>query len=305
MKKIALSLVALGLFTALPGFAATPAPLPAAIANHDGPIRIAVIRNLGSDDNTTQFIAGAIQEGKKLGFKVSTFLSNGDDAKFQDFVNQAISQKYDGIILSQGRDPYSTALVKKAVDAGIKVAVFDTAVRMPGDKFSYALNQRLPEDIRVRKSYEVSPHWHPRKCSSKKTYEYRIFNDEFPDPLCRLYTHFTYTKLDIDRMNAAAGYLIGEHDFKSFCSIHTQTETTVRTITDLSVKKEGSLITIRVTGTGFLYNMVRIIAGTLIEVGNGKYPPEHIKEILKHCDRSCAGPTAPARGLTLVEYEFL
>ena len=134
MKKIALSLVALGLFTALPGFAATPAPLPAAIANHDGPIRIAVIRNLGSDDNTTQFVAGAIQEGKKLGFKVSTFLSNGDDAKFQDFVNQAISQKYDGIILSQGRDPYSTALVKKAVDAGIKVAVFDTAVNgeIPG-----------------------------------------------------------------------------------------------------------------------------------------------------------------------------
>ena len=163
----------------------------------------------------------------------------------------------------------------------------------------------LPEDIRVRKSYEVSPHWHPRKCSSKKTYEYRIFNDEFPDPLCRLYTHFTYTKLDIDRMNAAAGNLIGEHDFKSFCSIHTQTETTVRTITDLSVKKEGSLITIRVTGTGFLYNMVRIIAGTLMEVGNGKYPPEHIKEILQQCDRSCAGPTAPARGLTLVEYECL
>ena len=191
------------------------------------------------------------------------------------------------------------------VHARCNYAVFDTAVRMPGDKFSYALNQRLPEDIRVRKSYEVSPDWHPRKCSSKKTYEYRIFNDEFPDPLCRLYTHFTYTKLDTDRMNAAAGYLIGEHDFKSFCSIHTQTETTVRTITDLSVKKEGSLITIRVTGTGFLYNMVRIIAGTLIEVGNGKYPPEHIKEILQQCDRSCAGPTAPARGLTLVEYEFL
>ena len=128
MKKIALSLVALGLLTTLPGFAATPAPVPAAIADHDGPIRIAVIRNLGSDDNTTQFVAGAIQEGKKLGFKVSTFLSNGDDAKFQDFVNQAIGQKYDGIILSQGRDPYSTALVKKAVDAGIKVSVFDTAV---------------------------------------------------------------------------------------------------------------------------------------------------------------------------------
>ena len=93
MKKIALSLVALGLLTSLPGLAATPAPVPAAIASHDGPIRIAVIRNLGSDDNTTQFVAGAIQEGKKLGFKVSTFLSNGDDARFQDFVNQAIRQK--------------------------------------------------------------------------------------------------------------------------------------------------------------------------------------------------------------------
>ncbi|HBH16592.1 MAG TPA: sugar ABC transporter substrate-binding protein, partial [Leclercia adecarboxylata] len=132
MKKFALSLLALGLLSAVPGYAATPAPVPAAIADHQ--VRIAVIRNLGSDDNTTQFVSGAVSEGKKLGFKVSTFLSNGDDAKFQDFVNQAITQKYDGIILSQGRDPYSTALVKKAVDAGIKVAVFDTAVtgEIPG-----------------------------------------------------------------------------------------------------------------------------------------------------------------------------
>jgi len=104
MKKITFSLIALGLFNATAAFAETPTPLPAAIAEHSGPIRIAVIRNLGSDDNTTQFVSGAIQEGKKLGFKISTFLSNGDDAKFQDFVNQAISQKYDGIILSQGRD---------------------------------------------------------------------------------------------------------------------------------------------------------------------------------------------------------
>ena len=105
MKKMTLSLLALSVVSAIPGYAATPAPVPAAIAEHQGPIRIAVIRNLGSDDNTTQFVSGAILEGKKLGFKVSTFLSNGDDAKFQDFVNQAISQKYDGIILSQGRDP--------------------------------------------------------------------------------------------------------------------------------------------------------------------------------------------------------
>ncbi|CCG89099.1 sugar ABC transporter substrate-binding protein [Erwinia piriflorinigrans] len=132
MKKFTPSLLALSLFATLPVFAADTA-VPAAIANHAGPVRVAVIRNLGSDDNTTQFVAGAVQEGRKLGFKVSTFLSNGDDARFQDFVNQAISQKYDGIILSHGKDPYSTALVKRISEAGIKVAVFDTPVNQAID----------------------------------------------------------------------------------------------------------------------------------------------------------------------------
>ena len=191
------------------------------------------------------------------------------------------------------------------VHARCNYAVFDTAVRMPGDKFSYALNQRLPEDIRVRKSYEVSPDWHPRKCSSKKTYEYRIFNDEFPDPLCRLYTHFTYTKLDIDRMNAAAGYLIGEHDFKSFCSIHTQAETTIRIIHSLNVTKEGDIIRIRVTGNGFLYNMVRIIVGTLVAIGRGQMDIACIAHVLETGNRELAGPTAPAQGLMLMQYEIM
>ncbi|CUY41946.1 TPA: sugar ABC transporter substrate-binding protein [Serratia marcescens] len=127
MKNLKTSLLALSLLAALPLQAAETA-VPAAIAQHQGPVRIAVIRNLGSDDNTTQFLAGAIQEGRKLGFKVDTFLSNGDDARFQDFVNQAISQKYDGIILSQGRAPYSTELVKRIAAAGIAVAAFDTDV---------------------------------------------------------------------------------------------------------------------------------------------------------------------------------
>ena len=129
MKKITLSLLALSLLNATAAFA--DATVPAVIANHEGPGRIAIIRNLGSDDNTTQFVAGAIQEGRKLGFKVSTFLSNGDDARFQDFVNQAISQKYDGIILSHGKDPYSTALVQHIAAAGIKLSVFDTPVNTP------------------------------------------------------------------------------------------------------------------------------------------------------------------------------
>lgn len=131
MKKITLSLLAVSLLNASAAFA--DATVPAVIANHEGPVRIAIIRNLGSDDNTTQFVAGAIQQGRQLGFKVSTFLSNGDDARFQDFVNQAISQKYDGIILSHGKDPYSTALVQRIAAAGIKLSVFDTPVNTPVD----------------------------------------------------------------------------------------------------------------------------------------------------------------------------
>lgn len=194
-------------------------------------------------------------------------------------------------------------------DAGVHArcnyAVFDTKMRMPAEKFAYALNQRLPEDIRIRCSKEVEANWHPRKCRSVKTYEYRILNEEFPDPLDRLYAHFTYLKLDVEKMREAAQYLVGEHNFKSFCSIHTQAESTVRTITALTVERTGSVITIRVSGTGFLYNMVRIIAGTLMEVGTGKYPPERVKDMLEVCDRGVSGPTAPARGLTLVRYDFL
>ena len=194
-------------------------------------------------------------------------------------------------------------------DAGVHAlcnyAVFDTGMRMPASKFAYALNQRLPEDIRIRRSEEVCAGWHPRSAKSIKTYEYRILNEEFPNPLERLYAHFTYLSLDEGKMRQAAAFLVGEHDFKSFCSLHAQVETTVRTITELTVKRQGSRIVIRVSGTGFLYNMVRIIAGTLMEIGAGKYPPGRMREILEACDRSAAGPTAPARGLTLTEYRFL
>ncbi|MBQ7839037.1 MAG: tRNA pseudouridine(38-40) synthase TruA [Lachnospiraceae bacterium] len=190
------------------------------------------------------------------------------------------------------------------VHARCNCAVFDTRMRMPASKFAYALNQRLPDDIRIRKSEETATDWHPRKCSSIKTYEYRIVNEEFPDPLNRLYAHFCYLKLDAEKMQRAAKYLVGEHDFKSFCSVNTQAESTIRMITKITVDRQENQILIRVSGTGFLYNMVRIIAGTLLEVGAGKYEPEYVQEILAACDRSKAGPTAPARGLTLVKYEF-
>ena len=106
-------------------------------------------------------------------------------------------------------------------------------------------------------------------------------------------------------MQQAAAYLVGEHDFKSFCAVAAVVETTVRTVYEVTVEEQGEEIVIRVSGNGFLYNMVRIIAGTLMEVGKGKWEPEKIKEILAACDRRAAGPTAPACGLLLAEYEFL
>lgn len=185
------------------------------------------------------------------------------------------------------------------------IAVFDTSARIPADKISYALNQRLPEDIRIQLSKEVAPDFHPRHQNSKKTYAYQILNCAFPIPVYRLYSYFTYVKLDVEKMQEAASYLVGEHDFKSFCSTKTVAETTVRTIYDIGVEKSGDMIRVRVTGSGFLYNMVRIIVGTLVEAGKGNIAPQQMADILNACDRAQAGPTLPACGLTLVGYTFL
>jgi len=193
-------------------------------------------------------------------------------------------------------------------DSGVhalgNIAVFDTVTRMPADKISYALNQRLPEDIRIQKSEEVPAEWHPRHCESRKTYEYRIYRGEFPMPVKRLYTLFIYHSLNVERMRQAARFLEGEHDFKSFCQTGAQVESTIRTIYCVEVIEQDQDLIIRVCGNGFLYNMVRIIAGTLMEVGQGKRAPEDITTILERRDRSAAGPTAPAHGLMLIKYEF-
>lgn len=257
-------------------------------------------------------------------------------------------------------------------DSGVhalgNVAVFDTESRIPAGKICFALNQRLPEDIVIRDSREVPPDFHPRYAACTKTYEYHIYNNIHPNPIKRRYSYFVYAPLDIDAMRKAAEYIIGEHDFASFCSAHAQVKSTVRTIYSLDIfaKEEeasgfetektsevtteeakfradrtevsldkNSLVTgegchltvdvgnernnkvekqirtynasdiiIRISGNGFLYNMVRIIVGTLCKVGYHFYPPEHVKEIIEGCDRNLAGPKAPAQGLTLVKIDY-
>lgn len=267
-------------------------------------------------------------------------------------------------------------------DAGVhalgNVAVFDTTSRIPAEKFSYALNQRLPEDIVIQSSKQVADDFHPRHCDCRKTYEYDILNRTFPLPAYRNTAYFLYGTLNIEAMRRACQAFLGEHDFASFCAAGAQVQTTVRKIYSLELEcrplteagtpvppasgeavnaadgKHGEqvqqaqsasgemlnaaagesdeqvqqaqpesgetaipaagganagsadqLLTIRVKGNGFLYNMVRIIAGTLVEVGRGHIKPEEVAGIIAAKDRAKAGPTAPARGLRLVEIEYL
>ncbi len=201
-----------------------------------------------------------------------------------------------------------TIIGASRTDAGVhamgNAAVFDVDTRIPAEKISYALNARLPEDVRIQQSIEVPGDFHPRHTDCIKTYEYKIWNSSFENPSMRLYTHFCYGKIDVDKMNEAAKYIVGTHDFTSFCSAGSQVEDKIRTVYSLDVEKKDELITIRITGNGFLYNMVRIIAGTLLRVGQGYTEPLEMPSIINSMDRQAAGPTAPARGLSLIKIRY-
>ena len=193
-------------------------------------------------------------------------------------------------------------------DAGVhalgNIVVFDTDSPIPADKMFMVLNKILPDDISVISSDEVPSDWHPRKKDCKKTYEYRIYMSPVRIPTKRLYAHYTYSTLDIGEMNRAAGVFKGEHDFSAFCATGSQAVSFTRTIYDCSVRQEGADAVISVTGNGFLYNMVRIIAGTLMDVGLGRKNADDIASIIDSCDRRAAGPTLPACGLTLIGYDY-
>lgn len=166
------------------------------------------------------------------------------------------------------------------------------------------LNEYLSKDIRVLSVEKAEERFHARLTAKGKTYEYRIDNGKVANVFCRKYTMREEAPLDLTAMRQAASLLIGTHDFKSFCANKKMKKSTVRTITSIVLEETKGMVTIRYTGNGFLYNMVRILTGTLIEVGRGKRKPEEIPEILAAKDRGMAGFTAPAQGLYLVEVEY-
>lgn len=198
-------------------------------------------------------------------------------------------------------------------DAGVhalgNIAVFDTQSTIPPESFCKALNGKLPWDIRIVDSYQVDDEFHPRHMDTKKTYTYHIYHGPICMPMERLYNFHVYGQVDVLAMQEAAKAFIGEHDFAAFCAAGSQAETTIRTIYDLQVSNRpvgngDEYIDITVTGSGFLYNMVRIIAGTLLEVGRGRIKAADVSDIIKSGDRAKSGPTLPAMGLVLVQYEF-
>ena len=239
-----------------------------------------------------------------------------------------------GLAVEQVLNEHLSRLLKEPIvicgasrtDSGVhargNVASFYTTTRIPPEKISLALNQGLPDDIKIVKSEEVPEEFHPRYANCLKTYQYNILNCRYNVPTLRLYYDYVYYPLDVEQMRKAASYLMGEHDFVAFSSSGGQQKTTVRRIDAITIEAEPlepwimenrlqpkeylpQKIHITVTGNGFLYNMVRIIAGTLEKVGMGVYPPEYVKEILESKDRRLSAPKASARGLTLMSIRYL
>ena len=190
------------------------------------------------------------------------------------------------------------------VHARIYVCSFKGETTIPTDKIPFVLNTKLPEDIRVYKCEDASEDFNARFQTLTKAYEYKIVNRAFQDPLLRNFAWHYPVELDVEKMKRAAEIIKGKHDFASFCAAGSVVKSTVRNLTELTVSKDGDIITVRAAADGFLYNMVRIIVGTLVYVGNGKLSENDIKELIEKKDRREMGITAPPQGLSLVEVNY-
>lgn len=220
-------------------------------------------------------------------------------AAVQDIVTKAV-----GKLTGECSSITGSSRTDTGVHALGQVCNFLTESTIPADKFAFALNTLLPEDITVQKSEEVSADFHSRFSTRGKKYRYLFYNSVFPSALLRNRAYHVFYPLNVDAMEQAARHFVGTHDFAAFCATGSSVKTTVRTITEASVMENGRLVEFSIAGDGFLYNMVRIIAGTLVEVGFGRVKPDAVPDIIAGLDRKKAGRTAPAHGLYLVEVYY-
>ena len=231
--------------------------------------------------------------------------SNYSGWQIQKNTKQTIQQKLEDALtkINKGRVQVTGA---GRTDAGVhaagQAANFFLDVEIPVNKIPIALNTELPADIICKKAEKVEQDFHARYDSRGKKYRYRILNSNFNSVFVRNFVYNVYKKLDLEIMQKAARYFEGCHDFAAFCAAGSSVDSTVRKIYSLDLyTAENDEIWIDVIGNGFLYNMIRILAGTLIETGLGKRTLFELEYILQSCDRNNAGFTAPAQGLTLIE----
>lgn len=225
---------------------------------------------------------------------------------------RSIYQRLDAALSQLFPRPYSL-LGASRTDAGVHALgqrahlLLNAPCNIPLNKLHLPINARLPDDIAVIAARAAPAGFHPINDATSKTYLYQIYHNNAPNPLIHNQSLFVPTgksPLNIAAMQEALPFFIGEHDFAAFCAAGSSVKSTVRTVYSLELLQEGKMITLRITGNGFLYNMVRIITGTLIEVGLGKTPPSSIPSIILSKDRTKAGRTAAARGLILSKIHY-
>jgi tRNA pseudouridine38-40 synthase len=190
------------------------------------------------------------------------------------------------------------------VHAAGQVAHFDSDTKIPPEKLVFAMNALLPDDVKLTRCEIVDENFHAQYSAKRKTYRYQTYISRIPSPLKDDYYAQVIPPVDIEKVRRAAKKLVGVHDFKAFCSSSVQKKSTVREIYSLKVIHEGDILAFEVEGNGFLYNMVRIIVGTLIYIGRGKLAENTIDEMLATGIRKLGGKTFPAKGLCLIHVEY-
>ena len=227
------------------------------------------------------------------------FQSQENARAVQDVLEKALAELYKTDIRLTG-----CSRTDAGVHARCHLSHADVPFVIPGDRFPLAMNALLPEDVAVRKAFYVSDDFSARFGIKGKRYIYRIYSSPARSPLLDRFAYYCPVMPDIAKMKKAAGYFAGEHDFAAFCASGGSQKTTVRRLFSVKVDSEGDdpcMIRIEVSGEAFLYNMVRIIAGTLLYAGQGKIASDDVEEIIRCGDRKLAGKTLPAKGLTLEE----